>query len=157
MVVGSVSVLPQTLITFSLIRANSNQSFPLRRSRMSRNVCNDENGRFHEISPNRWISWIWQFWWILVKFVKAKSAGWFWRFWRIFAIFVTACISIVSPAGRTTLVLTTALSTALNSNDILWNFRSWFSRLVTFLHFLSVIISVFIFILLNLILFTLIS
>ena len=30
----------------------------------------------------------------------------------------------VSPAGRITFVLITALSTALNSNVILWNFRS---------------------------------
>ena len=40
---------------------------------------------------------IWRFWWISVKFIKAKLAWWNWWFWRIFAIFGTACISGHTP------------------------------------------------------------
>lgn len=40
---------------------------------------------------------LWRFWWISVKFIKAKLAWWNSWFWRIFAIFGTACISGHTP------------------------------------------------------------
>ena len=45
----------------------------------SRNASCDEIVRFDEIL-SKWMTRIWQFWYILVKFLKAKSAWWNWRF-----------------------------------------------------------------------------
>ena len=63
--------------------------FPL----MSRNARSNEMAYLTNFFKPSECSWIWWFWWILVKFVKAKSAWQIWQFWWIFAIFVTACIS----------------------------------------------------------------